>query len=259
MAYLHIQMESKALGMPVPVDVLLPEYDPTGKYGIPVKGPYKTLYLLHGFRGSQSDWVFKSGILRYVSKLPLAVVMPAGNNSFYVNTKAGQKYTDYLALELPSIMEDWFDLSSKREDRYIAGLSMGGYGTYHAAMTYPERFAKASSMSGALDATRVFSKNNYEDQAVNLFGPREEFEGGPNDLLALAAKLKELPESEIPQFLSLCGEQDGLWEVNTTFQKKMEELQLPVTLESWNGAHTWDFWDEAIKRVLEWLEIGKEG
>lgn len=255
MAHLHIQMESQALHMPVPLDVILPEYDPEGAHGIPVKGPYKTLYLLHGFRGCQSDWVYKSNILNYVQNLPLAVVMPSGNNSFYVNTRTGQDYTDYLAWELPEICEDWFSLSSKRKDRYIAGLSMGGYGTYHAAMTYPERFAKAASLSGALDITRVYNKNNFTDQAPNLLGPREELEGGPNDLLALACRLKELPENEIPEFLSLCGEQDGLWEVNVEFQRHMEELGLPVRLESWEGIHNWKFWDEAICRVLEWLAI----
>lgn len=255
MAFLHVHMESQALHMPVPVSVLLPEYDPDGEHGIPVKVPYKTLYLLHGFRSSEKDWVLNSGIMRFVAKLPLAVVMPAGNNSFYVNTQTGQRYTDYLAWELPKICEDWFDLSHKREDRYIAGFSMGGYGAYHAAMTYPERFAKAASMSGALDISKVYRKKNFTDQAPYLVGPREKMEGGPNDLLALARRLKELPEDEIPRFLSLCGEQDGLWEVNVRFQRYMEELGLPVKLESWEGIHDWMFWDQAIQRILDWLAL----
>lgn len=259
MAYLHIQMESRSLQMPVPLDVILPEYDPDGKDGTSVKGPYKTLYLLHGFRGSQSDWVINSNILRYVQNLPFAVVMPAGNNSFYVNTLTGQSYTDYLAWELPAICEDWFHLSSKREDRYIAGYAMGGYGSFHTAMTYPERFSKAVSMSGVLDASRPYNRMGYYTQAVNMMGPLEELEGGPNDLVALASSLKKLPETQIPQFLSVCGGQDILWEVNTTFQRHMEELEIPVKFETWEGKHDWKFWDEAIVRVLEWLEIRKEG
>ena len=257
MAFLHIQMESQALHMPVPLDVILPQYDPAGENGTPVKGPYKTLYLLHGSGGSQSDWVFKSNLLRYVEGLPLAVVMPAGNNSCYVNTPAGQDYTDFLAWELPSICEDWFPLSRERKDRYIAGLSMGGYGAYHAAMTYPQQFAKASSISGALDISIVYHEDEFGKQAVNVLGPEENFAGGPNDLLALAERQKE-KQADLPEMLSLCGEQDALWEDNLFFQEKMEQLGLPVQLESWEGEHNWEFWDAAICRVLEWLDVWEQ-
>lgn len=251
MAFFHIQMESKALHMPVPLDVILPQPVPGGH-----QGPYKSLYLLHGSSECQSAWLLNSCLYRYVNHLPLAVVLPAGNNSMYVNTCAGQDYTDFLSWELPSVCEDWFPISKSRDDRYICGSSMGGYGALHAAMTYPEQFSRAVSLSGAVDASLIYhSDDDLSSQAANLLGPEEELFGGPNDLMALADKLAERPLQEIPRFLSLCGNQDYLLEDNIIFNEYMERNGLPIEFETWDGGHSWDFWDEAICRVLEWLEI----
>lgn len=251
MAFLHIQMESKALHMPVPLDVILPQPAPGEHHG-----PYKSLYLLHGSSECQSAWLLNSCLYRYVKHLPLAVILPAGNNSMYVNTCAGQDYTDFLAWELPSVCEDWFPISKSRDDRYICGSSMGGYGALHAAMTYPEQFSRAVSLSGAVDASLIYhDDDDLCSQAATLLGPEEELFGGPNDLMALADKLAERPLPEIPRFLSLCGNQDYLLEDNIVFNEYMERNGLPLEFETWDGGHNWDFWDEAICRVLEWLEI----
>ena len=188
MALLHIQMESRALHMPVPLDVILPQTAPS----CPLQRPLKALYLLHGSSENQSAWLLKSNIYRYVQDLPLAVILPAGNNSMYV-------------------CEDWFPISRDREDRYICGSSMGGYGAFHAAMTYPEQFSRAISLSGAVDASSIYhDDDDLSGQAVNLLGPEGELPGGPNDLMALADKLADRPLEEIPRFLSLCGNQDYL-------------------------------------------------
>ena len=90
-----------------------------------------------------------------------------------------------------------------------------------------------------------------------MLGPEENFAGGPNDLLALAERQKE-KQADLPEMLSLCGEQDALWEDNLFFQEKMEQLGLPVQLESWEGEHNWEFWDAAICRVLEWLDVWEQ-
>ncbi|MCI9457010.1 MAG: esterase family protein [Oscillospiraceae bacterium] len=252
MALLHIQMESRALHMPVPLDVILPQTAPS----CPLQRPLKALYLLHGSSENQSAWLLKSNIYRYVQDLPLAVILPAGNNSMYVNTCAGQDYTDFLSWELPTVCEDWFPISRDREDRYICGSSMGGYGAFHAAMTYPEQFSRAISLSGAVDASSIYhDDDDLSGQAVNLLGPEGELPGGPNDLMALADKLADRPLEEIPRFLSLCGNQDYLLEDNLIFNEYMERCGLPLEFETWDGSHSWDFWDEAICRVLEWLDI----
>lgn len=249
MALMHIQMDSRALHMPVPLDVILPQTAPQFQ-------PYKALYLLHGSGGCQSDWLLNSSLYRYVEHLPLAVILPAGNNSMYVNTCAGQDYTDFLAWELPTVCEDWFPISSSREDRYIGGASMGGYGAFHAAMTYPEQFSRAISLSGSLDASTVYhDDDDISSQAVNLMGPEEDFFGSSSDLMTLADRLSSRPLEEIPLFLSLCGNQDYLLEDNIIFNEYMERQGIPLEFESWDGSHGWDFWDSAICRALEWLDI----
>ena len=75
MAWISINFESKALGMPVMTNVLMPQG----------RGGYKTLYLLHGAGGDYASWLLKSRVADYAEGNNIAVVMPSGNNKCYVN------------------------------------------------------------------------------------------------------------------------------------------------------------------------------
>ena len=125
MAWISINFESKALGMPVMTNVLMPQG----------RGGYKTLYLLHGAGGDYASWLLKSRVADYAEGNNIAVVMPSGNNKCYVNNRYGKDYFTFLTEELIEKCETWFDLSPKKEDRFIAGMSMGGYGAVHAAFS----------------------------------------------------------------------------------------------------------------------------
>ena len=90
----------------------------------------------------------------------LIVIMPGAERSFYADMEHGYKYWTYISEELPSIMKSFFPISDKREDTFVAGLSMGGYGAMKLAFNHPERYAAAASLSSAVDpvACMVFKR-----------------------------------------------------------------------------------------------------
>ena len=131
---------------------------------------YRTLYLLHGHSDDHTAWQRWTSIERYVEGLNLAVVMPAVNLSFYTDMAHGGKYWQFISEEVPAVVRDMFSLSSAREDNFVAGLSMGGYGAFKLALTYPERYAAAASLSGAVDIREVVKANDDPDNKAWLAG-----------------------------------------------------------------------------------------
>ena len=112
---------------------------------------FRVLYLLHGHSDDNTAWMRFSSIESYVEGLNLAVIMPDGQNSFYTDMAHGGKFFTFMTEEVPAVAKSIFPLSSKREDTFIAGPSMGGYGAYKLAFSRPEQYAAAASLSGALD------------------------------------------------------------------------------------------------------------
>ena len=146
MALININYESKTLGMPVMINAIIPQG----------RGSYKTLYLLHGMGGDYTTWITKSRVADYVDNTDIAVIMISGDNKCYVDNVHGRKYFTFLTEELIETCTNWFGLSCDRKDRYIAGMSMGGYGAVHAALIKPDVYGKVFSYSGLLDIEKRF-------------------------------------------------------------------------------------------------------
>lgn len=81
--------------------------------------------MAHGLSDDHSIWLRRTSIERYAAQYGICVVMPCGDKSFYTDMKYGNRYYTYFAKELPGIVREFFHVSDKREDNYIAGLSMG--------------------------------------------------------------------------------------------------------------------------------------
>ncbi len=255
MALIHLSLFSDSLMMDSSVTIIFPQNcDRIPEKRKPFfKGPYKVLYLLHGLKQDETSWTRMSSIERYVSQLPLVVVMPSVHRSFYTDQARGFPYFTYVADELPALMKSMFNISAKREDTFVAGLSMGGYGAFKLALSRPEQYGYAASLSGALDLVglRAQQEDDSNDAEMeNTFGDLDRVEGSENDLFALARELKGTK----PELFLSCGTEDFLYEGNIHFRDTFQET-VPITYHEESGAHTWLYWDRNIKRVLSWLPI----
>lgn len=256
MAFIQCDFFSEVLGLSVSMNVILPQ-DTSGQIGMEGKSLSKkhpTLYLLHGASDDHTIWMRRTSIERYVAPLGLAVIMPAVHRSYYTDMVHGYKFWTFISEELPAIARSFFPLSDAREDNFVAGLSMGGYGAFKLALRCPDKFAAAASLSGALDVSWLTREVDRKEEFKNIFGDLEKLSGSENDLFYLAEKLAKSDEPK-PMLYQCCGTEDFLYEDNIRFRDWARELDLNLTYEEEPGTHEWGYWDKKIQRVLEWLPL----
>lgn len=213
--------------------------------------PVPVLYLLHGLRGDCTVWERRTALERYATGRGLAVVMPEVRRSFYADEAVGEDYWTYLTEELPQLLHRTFRLSTAREDTFVAGLSMGGFGAMKLALHHPERFAAAASLSGALDLTTLDLEQAPGRLRDRVWEGRD-LQGSDDDLLGL---MGSADVSALPQMFVDCGTEDFLLEHNRRFIAAAEQRGAPLRSRLRPGDHTWEFWDEGIRDVLDWLPI----
>ncbi len=257
MALLRCDFYSESLELSTSMTVILPQRTQTqiGQVNAASAGRHKTLYLLHGLSDDDTIWVRRTSIERYVAPLGIAVVMPSVHRSFYTDMASGGAYETFVAEELPKIARSFFPLSDRRGDTYVAGLSMGGYGAFKLALTYPERYCAAASLSGAVDVARRAEdpQEDFHRDFVNIFGPQPGVAGTRDDLFFLVRN-RAREGGELPRLHQCCGEDDFLFEENIRFRDHLAAHGLPATWQSDPGyAHTWDYWDLRIQTVLAWM------
>ena len=239
MARINIKFESKVLGKETGINVVVPEKT--------YESAYKCLYLLHGLGDDESTWLERSGIEKYAEKYGIMVVMPCAEQSFYANMKKGYDYYDYIALELPEFIERTFNVSTKREDKFIAGLSMGGYGALKIGLRECGKFAAIGSMSPCGDIAKL---EGFDGFLTNVFGddlvvPPED------DILCLAKKQENDPLK--PRIYLAIGLQDFLYENDKPVRKLFEESSYDYTYRESAGYHNWEFWDDEIQHALSYF------
>ncbi|MFJ8577991.1 alpha/beta hydrolase [Micromonospora sp. NPDC093277] len=257
MARIRCDFFSEALGMGTSMTVLLPERSPAiGVAGRGVDGDPPVLYLLHGLSDDDTIWTRRTSIERYVAALGLAVVMPQAARSFYSDETHGNRYWTFLSDELPEVCHSFFRLSTRRQDTFVAGLSMGGYGAMKWALRDPGRFAAAASLSGALDVTRRRDHPTAPvDPAVwHTVWDDREVTGTDADTIALLERAGD----DLPALYVACGTEDFLYEDNLRFVDTARRRGVPLTVDFSPGAHDWAYWDAKIQDVLAWLPLPRD-
>jgi len=250
MALLHVNYFSDALNVQTSVDVILPEM----KQGIGVDAAQeealpKVLYLLHGYSDDHTIWQRRTNIERYAAKYNLAVIMPGVNHSFYCNEFYGEKYWDFVSDELPRVMHRFFRLSDKREDTFVAGLSMGGYGAMKLAFNFPERFGAAASFSGAVDAASM-TRGRLANWKRITGG--KSIRGTDCDVFHLVKEKAGIEEK--PRLYVACGTADFLYGQHQKFIPLLKKHGWPVThYEEPDAVHEWGFWDREIKKFISFI------
>lgn len=253
MAFIDFKFFSEALGMQTECYVVLPQKSSRGEIGIDNNREgvqYKCLYLLHGLSDDHTIWLRRTNIERYATEYGICVVMPCGHRSFYTDMKQGGKYYTYIAKELPRIIREFFRVSDKREDTFIAGNSMGGYGALKIALKEHDTFGAAAGLSTAADVRSRSLTAGREELWKSIWGDPMEIPD-EDDLFCLAEQYEKCPNR--PRLYMAVGTEDYLYEDNVKLRNKITGLDYDYIYKEGPGAHNWAFWDTYIQDVLEWM------
>lgn len=251
MALAELNFFSEALGVQTEVYVIIPQKSSSGEIGIKTNTQnekYKCLYLLHGLSDNHTIWLRRTSIERYAQEYGICVVMPFADRSFYTDMKYGGKYYTYIAKELPRIIREFFNVSEKREDNFIAGLSMGGYGALKIGMRECDSFCACAGLSSVADIVGL--TDTFKDVYIPIFGEDICIPDAEN-LFTVAESCNKNPNK--PRIYMGVGTEDFMYRENLKLKEHLEALDFDFTYRESSGTHSWAFWDEYIQYVLEWM------
>ncbi len=250
----RVAIPSLAMGKVYNANIILPEsyfLDSTMQ-------SYPVVYLLHGYSGQYSHWYEKAPIIRSLaSEYDMIIVTPEGGYaSWYIDSPidSSSQFFTYISQEVPSYIDEHFRTYPEARYRGITGLSMGGHGALSIALTMPNLFGVAGSMSGALDIRHI--KEDYEID--KLLG---EYEA---DSLLWASHsvvvMAQQPLRKTPLILMDCGVDDIVIEMNRLLHQTMLDSKIRHTYIERPGEHTWLYWEDAIECQLKFFDKAfKEG
>ncbi|MDF2614255.1 MAG: esterase family protein [Clostridia bacterium] len=261
MAFIQCSYYSEILGFTTNINVCLPQDLPNkrGGYAVPPDG-FPTLYLLHGLGDDHTIWSRKCAIDRYAATHGIAVVMPFGARSFYADMVYGSPYYSYISKELINTCETFFPLSKDPAKRFIGGLSMGGYGAFKIALSNPDQFKAAFSLSGPLDIARIPDYQHLLDLSYDVklaFGDISTLEERPHNLFKLAEETSGLDTK--PSLYMCCGTEDFLYPDNESFKKHLDKIGYDAVYHKGSGGHDFSYWDNEVQLALEWLSKQQGG
>ena len=240
----QLQYNSKTLGRTIAIRCLVPNGD-----------NFKCLFLLHGYNGDQNQWCDKSTISLLADQYGFAVVMPYCGNGYYENTQ--EDIPHFIGCELVSFIQKSLPVSNKREDTFIAGVSMGGFGALLIGAKFTKAFSKIVSLSGAFIIPDVVIGNqgvlgNADPQYFKqVFGDFETLEGSNRDPIAETIRASKNPG--LPSICLLCGTEDDLYECNWKAVECLRKHGIPVIWYGGRGNHRWPFWNDVLPYVINWL------
>ena len=240
------------------MNVLLPVDKPLPPGTVKEFKPYKTLYLLHGYRGNCDTWLHNSLIAAISELFDIAVVMPDGVNGFYVDQpRSGILGSKFIGEELIGITRRTFPLSDKREDTIIAGLSMGGYGTLYNSLKHGGVFGHAIALSTPVKVIRYESEHEPKGN---------DFKQTPGYFTALHGDLSNVYETDrnialyakqvldsgkpVTDLYIACGYNDTLVPENRELHEQLRDIGFPHVYEEGPGTHDYSFWNEFLHRGL---------
>lgn len=256
-------LKSAILNKPVKYTVYLPpDYDRSERN-------YPVVYLLHGYTDDNTGWLQFGEINRYADAAiangtipPMIIIMPNGDSSWYINSYDGkEKYEDFFIKEFMPAVEKLYRVKADKHYRGIAGLSMGGYGTFIYALKYPQLFAAAAPLSAAVfddDALVTTPDNRYEEVFGQLYGrglhakTRLNKAWYDNSVLKIIETKSADDLSKVRYWID-CGDDDFLTKGNCFVHIALAEKKVPHEFRVRDGAHNWTYWRTGITDALEFI------
>lgn len=217
------------------------------------KRKMKTLFLLHGYTGDAWNWVPE----HLAEKYNFAIVIPSGENAFWLDgISTGHQYCKYVGEELIDYVRKTFGLAQKREDTYIMGFSMGGFGALHTALYYPDVFSKTAGLSSALIVHEVAGMTDGKGNDVANYEYYRECFGEPSELLEsrnnpeTLVRLIKSEGKEMPEIFISCGTEDFLIENNRQFHNFLESEGVKHIYDEESGIHDMVFWSKCVDKYI---------
>lgn len=261
MAFLHVDHSSRVLGKMMQMDVILPQA--AGNLQMPEQG-WKVLYLIHGWSDNHTCWQRFTSIERYASNRGVVIVMPDADLSFYTDMAHGSAFYTYLTQEVPALVKEFFHISDRREDTFIAGLSMGGYGALRLAMANPDLYGGCACLSASNFAEMLVEQANdnpnpsWLARMDNIFGDAFPNIMGTEYDVFQVVKDQLAAGKTMPRVFHCTGTEDpGLRSARSTrdFFSAYPQETFDYTYREYPGAHTWTFWDAHISEAMDFFGI----
>jgi S-formylglutathione hydrolase FrmB len=258
-----LKVKSAILGKDVEYCVYLPAgYDDSNRR-------YPVLYLLHGYSDDETGWI-QFGEAQYIAdkaiaageSTPMIIVMPDAGVSWYINSYDGKvKYEDFFIKELIPHIDAGFRTRPAKEFRAIAGLSMGGHGSFLMATRHPDLFSACAPLSGAFWTEQEAVKTPDDVWAyyfADLYG--KDLKGADR----LTPHMKSYSGIEIVKngnvdelkkvkYYIDCGDDDFLIEGNMALHLEMKKKEIPHEFRVRDGVHDWAYWRTALPEVLKFV------
>ncbi len=230
---------------------------------------YPVVYLLHGYTDNDMGWLQFGEINMIADEAiakreipPMIIVTPDAGVSWYINNYDGSvKYEDFFIKEFIPFIESQYRIRKEKRYRGIAGLSMGGYGTFNYAFKYPDLFCAAAPLSAAVYTDKQvinFSQERWNKVESVMFG--KELKGQKrltkhfknNSPLHLLDKLNAKDLRKVRYYID-CGDDDDLSVGNSQMHIKMKELNIPHEFRVRDGRHNWQYWRSGIVDALKFI------
>jgi enterochelin esterase-like enzyme len=255
--YDNLSLPSKILNMDRKYAIYLPPGYETSQRTYPI------LYLLHGGGDDQTGWV-QFGEVQHITDKTIAdglatemvIVMPdanTGTRGYFNDVRGKWNYEDFFFKEFMPFIEKTYRVKTEKRYRAVAGLSMGGGGTFMYALHHPELFSSACPLSASVgpldlkdaetrlkrtmpDATEADIKKYYETQ----------------NALILVNNMPVADVKAVKWYID-CGDDDFLFEMNSLMHIAMRKKEIPHEFRIRDGGHNWRYWRTALPTVLGFI------
>jgi enterochelin esterase-like enzyme len=228
---------------------------------------YPVLYLLHGGGDDQTGWIQFGEVLHISDKAiregkstPMIIAMPdanAGRRGYSNDITGAWRYEDFFFEEFMPHVEKTYRIKGEKRYRAVAGLSMGGNGSFIYALHRPELFSSACPLSAGTgprtpqdirDRIQRYSNDpdaKFSDDEIQKFLERE-------NVVHLVENLPVEQLKSVRWYID-CGDDDFLFEGNALTHIAMRKREIPHEYRVRDGAHNWTYWRDSLPDVLSFI------
>jgi enterochelin esterase-like enzyme len=225
---------------------------------------YPVLYLLHGGGDDQTGWVQFGEVLHIADKsiregsaTPMIIVMPdanTGQRGYFNDIKGEWRYEDFFFDEFMPFVERTYRIKKDKRYRAVAGLSMGGGGTFVYALRHPELFSSACPLSASTGPLSLAEAKEYATRRNLTYTSENQLEAYYKSVsvIELINQVAEDKKKEVRWYID-CGDDDFLFEGNSLVHIAMRKKEIPHEFRIHDGGHNWTYWRNALPTVLSFV------